>query len=262
MNTLGGVHIVKLVCLSMGFLSALVYGQSTLRFVVNTPGSFPYMYLEQGSREYIGLVSDILSDYARQHDKRIVYIDSNQWRSEKMLLEGTADLHFMNPAWLKDPARQIVTSPVVEHATYLYSIVPFAADFTLTHASERLICTRQGWTYTGLSESLLRGHVHRVDATSNKNMVKMLVAGRCDYAIFNDYNAHWAFSSVDFCGQTFYQSPEPTSKVPVSFILRPELADVKVALDKYIEERRPKGHFLSVLRRYSPQPSFPMLPRC
>ncbi len=265
------MYLIKKVLISLIVLLVLLNSPTNasakqkleeLRFVVNAPGSFPYLYMDDDSNRYIGLVPHLLSDMGKDHNLKIQYIHSNQLRSEKMLITGQADLYLVNPQWLREPDRVLVSETLVSHSTYLYATKPFEQDFAIATIEGAQICTRENYVYTGLSNYFQRDIALRIDAPNDQTMLNMLAGNRCDYLIKNDYNAMRAFASQRFCNMTIYQSPQPTSVVPLTIILRAELIELKDTLDHHIRTARRNGYIQRFLSHHTKPPVFPMLVTC
>ena len=90
----------------------------------------------------------------------------------------------------------------------------------------------------------------------------MLVKGRCDYAILSDYNATSVFSVPEFCHLNIYQSPQPTSDIDLTMVMRPELHEVKTIIDKKLKAFIASGKVNSSLLVHSPKPNFPKRVNC
>jgi hypothetical protein len=54
------------------------------------------------------------TDLEQQGICKVVYVDSNQLRSEKFVVEGKVDLHLANRRWLKHPDKVIASIPIVQ----------------------------------------------------------------------------------------------------------------------------------------------------
>ena len=259
-DVISGLYLLLLVL--TGTSAHASQNEQQLRFVVNTPGSFPYLYLNTGRNEYTGLVPSLLNDLSKHEYFVVDYLHSNQLRSEKMLLTNRADLYLVNPEWLLEPEKLLVSEPLLEHKTFLYAIQPFTNDFALTTLNGSKVCTRKNFVYTGLTAYFKLGNLIRMDADNDQAMLSMLVGGRCDFLVKNDYNAMQLFNSPQSCDVTFHQSPHATSAVPLTIILRPALQSFKQKLDRYIRHARDNGEIGRFLTQYTEVPKFPMRTDC
>ena len=233
-----------------------------LRFAVNSPGSFPYLYFDSQSQTYLGLVPDFFADLEQQGILKAVFIDSNQLRSEQAIIEGKVDLYLANQGWLKQPEKVITSIPIVHHLTYLYSLSPFSDEFSVETLVKKQICTQQDFIYTGLQQSFKSKKLVRLDSSSQTTIGSMLANGRCDYAILNNYNAKIVFSEAEYCHLVIYQSPHPTSEIDLTVVMRPELHEVKIIIDKQIKAFISSGRAKTSLLTHSTKPIFPKPVTC
>lgn len=233
-----------------------------LKFAVNAPGSFPYLFFDQPSKSYKGVVPDLMAFLAQKSQLNVIFVDSNPSRSEQFLLDGKVDLLLVNVAWLNQPQKFITSLPLIQHATYLYSLQPFAQDFSLLSANKQRICTREGFVYPGLSRFFQQNQLQRVDVSSQAGMPAMLVKKRCDFIAMNNFNALDAFSQAQFCQLPVYQSPQPTSNVPLYIVMRQELLQTRKQIDRYLQEFIDSGRLQASLTAHAPKTVFPLSPRC
>ncbi|WP_124748944.1 hypothetical protein [Alteromonas facilis] len=101
-----------------------------------------------------------------------------------------------------------------------------------------------------------------MDSDNDKTMTGLLAAGRCDYLVKNNYNTPHVFAYRNICDKTIYQSPIATNVLPLTVVMRPALKSFKPILDGYIKAMKDSGELQNLLHRYSPEPTFPMAPRC
>jgi len=236
--------------------------QQQVTVAVNAPGSFPYLYFDTATQRYAGIVVDFLDTVSEIEHLSVNYIDSNQLRSEQFLHDGKADLYMVNPAWLKQPDAVITTEPMFSHDTYLYSTQPFSRYFSLEQQQGARICTHENFVYTGLSQGFAKQQIQRVDASTNASMAAMLATKRCDYAVFNNYNAIDAFYTPQHCQLSVYQSPEPTSVVDLVLVMRPALQSLRTLLNKHITNYRGSGALQRAIDSHVPDKRFPKRPNC
>ena len=234
----------------------------SLVFAVNSPGYAPYLYFDPASDNYVGLVADFFTDLEQQGIFKAVFIDSNQSRSIQFVIEGKVDLYLANKEWLTQPSKVIASNPIINNLTFLYSLTSFEDDFSLVGLANKRICTQQGFVYTGLQHSFGNKKLERIDSSSQTTVGSMLVKGRCDYAILSDYNATSVFSVPEFCHLNIYQSPQPTSDIDLTMVMRPELHEVKTIIDKKLKAFIASGKVNSSLLVHSPKPNFPKQASC
>ena len=232
-------YAIKLCFVISLFLSCLikVLGAEPipLIFTVNSPGSIPYLYFDYSEQTYKGLIPDFFADLEQRKIFKIAYIDSNQLRSEQSVIAGKADLYLANPKWLKHPEKVIASKPIIQHMTFLYSLTPFDANFSPAALDNKKVCTQHAYIYTGLQQSFETKKLQRLDSSYQRAVASMLIKGRCDYAILNNYNAISIFEETEFCHMPIYQSPQPTSNIDLTILMRPELHEIKAIIDNHLD---------------------------
>jgi len=217
-------------------LSFFAVAQQKLKFIVNYPGSAPYLYFDQKAKNYQGIIVDILKDLRVKKQLDIRFVADSRLRSEEALYQGKVDLTMLSTTWLKDPNKVIATIPLLTHRSYLYSTKAIDPKFDLNNLSEaKSICTRQGYSYPNLKPYFNTKKLIRLDSSMHITMLRMLFKRRCNYAIFNEYNALSLMKEKEFAGNKIYHGKYPISEVPLNIILRPELTKEKDILDKHIK---------------------------
>ena len=233
-----------------------------LKVAVNSPGSYPYLYFDETTQEYQGVVRELFNAMESELGYSFEYIDSNQLRSEEFLLSNKVDMLVISPYWLQKSDRFIFSDVVIEHETYLYSITPFPQNFSLESLTGQTVCTKERYIYSGLTPSFEDGSLRRIDSTSQPLMAAMLIAKRCDFAVFNNYNAWNAFSKPANCDVTIYQSPRSTSTVSLHVALRRPLAPVKRDVDRILSLYKNNGKLEKLVTKHSLSVSSPKKPNC
>lgn len=64
-----------------------------LNFSVNELGSCPYLYFDESTHQYQGIVKSLFDDIEGNYDIRLNYVDSNQLRSEAFIREGKFEVY-------------------------------------------------------------------------------------------------------------------------------------------------------------------------
>ncbi|MEP4546634.1 MAG: transporter substrate-binding domain-containing protein [Saccharospirillum sp.] len=243
-------------------LVASASDHQVISVTVNAPGSFPYLYFDRTRQTYEGLVPDFLTHVSEQAGYSIVYLDASQFRSEENIVSGRADLYLANPEWLQNPSRFIASSPLIAHPTYLYSTQPFGTGFTADRLSGVTICAHRNYVYTGLESGFEEGRLTRVDSPDHTSMAHMLARGRCDFAVYNPYNAMDAFYQKSLCHLDVFQSPVPTSVVELPFVMRADAVALKALIDRHIEGFAVSGELEASLAHHLTGRDFPKRGKC
>lgn len=218
-----------------------VFANHSFNFAINTPGSPPYLYLDKTTNSYQGLIPDLLKEVAKQHAITVNYVDSNQQRIEVLLSSGKIDGFFSSEVWLKNPNDLISSRNITAHKSYLYSTRPFAQDFVFSDIKGSSICTRQHYVYPSANPFFDNGSAQRVDSSEQFSMLNMLIKNRCQYTIMHQHNADSLLSSEPFNNTRIYRSPLPSNLVFMAIFLRPELIEIKHAIDSVVLQMESNG---------------------
>jgi len=228
-----------------------INAKEPLLFIVNHPGSAPYLYFDKNKNRYLGVIPDILKNLIETNQLNIKFISNSRRRSEEYIYQGNADLIMLSHAWVKKPDKVISTIPLHQHRSFLYQAKVFSDSFSLenSHESDRL-CTRRGFLYPNLEPYLKNKRLIRVDSSNHLSMLKMLFKKRCDYVVMNEFNALNLINSSFFKEEKLYRSKSPVSVVPLNIILREELTYEKNILDKHIKLLKENGEIKVMIKEH------------
>lgn len=233
---------VYILFLLSGLLVSDALASEPLRFIVNYPGSAPYLYFDKESDKYKGVIPDILQPLIEQNKLKIRYIANSRKRSEEYMYDGVADMIMLSEQWLSQPDQLIASIPLLEHKSFLYKSRPFSANFSLSESSRRdRLCARQGYIYPNLQVHIDSKRLIRVDSSNHLSMLRMLFKDRCELVVMNEYNAANLMNSSFFTDEKLYSSEEPITVVPLNIILRKPLVKEKQILDAHIRQLREQG---------------------
>lgn len=206
-----------------------------LLFIVNYPGSPPYLYFDEKTNAFEGVIPDLLKELIESKQLSIKYISNSRKRSEEYMYQGTADLLMLSKNWLKNPDKLISTIAFHQHRSFLYKANPFPDEFSLDNAIQgETVCTKKGYSYPNLAPYFKSKRLVRVDSSSHLSMLRLLFKDRCDYTVMNEFNALNLINSKFFTDKKTYRSTKPVSTVPLNIILRAEFTEEKELLDKHI----------------------------
>ena len=250
-----------LACMSLVIVSAFVSSHATasIRFAINAPGSKPYLYFDDFSQDYRGVVVDFFSFLESESDFAITYLDSNRVRSENFLLQKEADVFLSAIDWLNNPSYFIFSDVLMTHSSYMYSTSAFYGPFVPEDNPNASVCTRYGFIYPVLQEFFYKnnGGLVRVNSNSQVTMAMMLARGRCDYTIMSEQNALSIMFDESFCDTTFYQSINSISDVDLVFVIRPELVEFQHSVRAAMARFRESGALQKSIQTHSGTHKFP-----
>ncbi|MFT2091197.1 substrate-binding periplasmic protein [Paraglaciecola sp. 2405UD69-4] len=243
-------YLLPCIYILLFFACKNVFASNTYLFAVNTPSAPPYLYIDPKSNTYIGLINDVAQEVTRIHKVKFKFIDSHRNRNEALIYSGKVDAFLLSRVWLQHPEKIIATIPLFSHRMFLYQMKPFNDSFTLADIREQSVCTRESYVYPSLTEMAESGIISRVDSRSQLSVMSMLVAGRCDYAIMNEFNAIKVFNSPSFEGHKIFRSPAPSDETHTEIILRPELTELKNQFDQTIAAMQKDGSLQKSLQHH------------
>ncbi|MBU3001968.1 hypothetical protein [Paraglaciecola arctica] len=87
-----GTSVFRLFSLLLILVSHANATTQTIRFAINSPGSAPYIYYDQVSGNYQGVVVDFFDSLEENGHFKIEYLESERARSEQLLFRGFADI--------------------------------------------------------------------------------------------------------------------------------------------------------------------------
>lgn len=245
------MRIITFIILSSSFFAFNLQAKESLRFIVNHPGSAPYLYFDKSKDKYQGVIPDIFEELIASGKLNIKYISNSRKRSEEYMYQGTADMIMLSQTWLKQPDKLIATIPLLQHRSFLYKATPFSDDFSLDDLNKQnTLCTRKAYIYPNLSKYIHNKRLIRIDASSQLSMLRMLFKQRCDYAVMNEFNALNLMNSSFFTDKKLFNSKSAISAVPLNIILRPELIATKNLLNKHIKKLQENNEIQRFIKRH------------
>ncbi|MBL4910803.1 MAG: transporter substrate-binding domain-containing protein [Alteromonadaceae bacterium] len=242
-------RVSKILILSY-FASLAIFAQQPLVFIVNYPGSEPYLYIDRDTGLYMGVIPDVLHGIMANHQLNIKFISNSRRRSEEYMYLGKADLMMLSKSWLQYPDKLIATKAIDQHRSYLYQTSEFSKQFSLATVSHKIICTRKGFSYPNLQPYFDSGQLIRMDLSGHRGMLRVLFKKRCDYIIYNEYSAIAIIKEPEFRGKKIYRSPDPISSVPLNIILRPKFFAEKNIIDKQIIQLQQSGELKRIIEKH------------
>lgn len=230
-------------------LTFWVKADEQLLFVVNAPGSPPYLFYDNSQNKYVGVIPDAVEGIKPFN---IRYIANSRQRSEEQIYSNQADMIMLSKAWLKHPEKVIASIPIHQHRSFLYRANKFPENFSLVHSDKsELVCTRKGYLYPKLATYFNSKRLLRVDSSNHLSMMKMLIKNRCDYTVMNEFNAQNVMQSPAFENEKIYRSESPISTVPLNIILRKKLTREKLILDEHIRQLQESGELKRIMNKYT-----------
>lgn len=248
-----------MLCVTLSILSHTLSfaAQKNLRFVINSPGSSPYIYYDTEQAQYRGVVVDFFNSFNESDKFNVEYIDSSRSRNEHFVYIKQADLFFGSSVWVANPNHFIYSDTLMPHTSFLYSKSKFKEPFVFDNYKPASICTRRGFSYPYLQPDFETQKLTRIDSISQTTMTLMLGKGRCDFAYMSQENAWAIMSGPEFCEYTFYQSPKAISFVNLGFVMGKGLKLEKAKINEQITIFINSGGLDNSIRKHLKPSVFP-----
>lgn len=243
--------------LAVTFSSNVVAHNKKIVFSVNAPGTKPYLYYDDHSQTYQGIVVDFFATIDSANAFSVEYLDTSRNRYEKTLLNNQADLFLSSSDWLYMPDAYLLSETIALHHSYLYSIQQFDQLFDLKTIEQTTICTRTNFVYPTLNELFKAGTLIRVDSTDQSTMTSMLLKGRCRYVVFGKEDAHPELFNPKYCQEVFFESPAAISSVEMVFVVRHDRRDLLEVLNHSLRTFVTTGKLEASFQKHIGSSKFP-----
>jgi ABC-type amino acid transport substrate-binding protein len=228
--------------------------KAELNFVLYYPQVPPYMYQDEQTKNVVGLVPEILQDFFQQQNIQVNYVADNRTRAEHRLYQGDVDAILLAKEWTQHPDKLLFSEPLLEHQDYLLARQPLPAQGQLTDwITGKAICTRQYYVYDAFTAFFQSNQTARVDSSSELTQLKMLLNGRCDYAIMNEHVANWLLHH-HFPNNKLYRSVTGFSPVGLTVAFHPRWKPQLAAFNRYLQQQHEQGTIAQWLKFYVIKP--------
>lgn len=231
----------------------------TVVFAVNAPGTKPYLYFDEKTGLYQGIVVDFFAAMPSDQQVVVQYLDTSRGRYEQTLLAQKADVFISAKDWLRLPQAFLYSDTVAPHESHLYATSRFYGDAELYTSGGATICTRTNFVYPTLQPHFANGDAIRLDSTTNSTMTAMLLKHRCKFMVLGKDDAHAELFEPSYCQHEFHQSPQAISSVNMVFVVTPERADLLQTLNTQLQLFIRSGQRDQSIRKHSGVQQFPKL---
>lgn len=186
-------------------------GEKVLRFNMTSDGYPPFMIHRTDSTPEGGIIHDAMITILHRlgYDMRSVWIPKK--REQISLDLGKMDAMAVAVEWVREPEKYIYSDPLVKVSNVLYSPIDRPVDFKkIDDLSGMTAITHLGYVYPPMAPHFRDGIIRRHDTTSETSMLKMVMAGRGDFAIVNDLVGNWLIQKNRWQGQLASSSRDVT----------------------------------------------------
>lgn len=242
-----------LAVLGVGLAGLTRADERTVRFGY-PPAGYPPFVLEQARGTPGGLMVDILRDAMARWGYGIKGVEAPKKRVETMLLDGRIDVVPRAREWTPDPERFAFTDPVLR-----------VRDVIVTRSDRRFVYrgpadlqgkslgTHIGYSYPPLDADLAAGHIKRADAHGEEAMLRMLLAGRTDATVINEFALAWLVKRHAWEGQ-FHIVAGELDAYDLRLMFSPRRADLVPMANAELARMRRDGRLRALLEQYGVKP--------
>ncbi len=249
--------------LALGPIQALA---DVLTYAVSPSNKPPFWFKEAG--RYKGIMVDVAHELANElgHTIKIAVRPPRRGQLKTIMApDHKPTIHFSNFAieWVATPEKYHFTEPVAQVNDILLSHVNNPVKVRqleelpkYTHS----IGTHRGYIYPALGPLFQKGALIREDATSELAIIKKLLYQRNSVSVVSYEAMAWYSNKHNFTNQ-FYVADYVLASASLRYVFRGEDGALAKAFDEGLARMKASGRLQSIVKRYIPADSSPVLPK-
>lgn len=199
--------------------------------------------------DYEGIVVDILSSMEIDFAGNVQVMLSSRRRGELSLYDGKLDFTILSPRWLSQPDKLLYSLPIYIHREHLYSkeVIPNKplADIIVGAT----VCTRLGYNYPAVQQYFDSGTAFRLDSQEEIAQFRLLMRGRCDFVLTNEYVATSILKEMHWQERVFV-SDLVVDEVDFTFAFHPKHSALLTRLNAHISGLDESGELKKINERH------------
>ena len=231
-------------CIVLSVVTYSVKATTPVKFLVWADDLAPILYLDPQSKDYKGIVVDILS----AGDIPIKFINHNRNRGEEALYAGELDLAILSKEWVRYPEKLVYSTPIYVHKEFLYGNHPISDKPLEELLVDKIICTRRGYVYPKLDGFFKDKISLRMDSHIEATQFEMLRRDRCDFVMTNEFVGQWIIAKNDW-GKDIYRSKTPIDEVDFTFAIHPKNQGFLDLLNHHIDQLKQSGELQKIIKQ-------------
>ncbi len=201
-------------------LSVFSYANNkSLSVAIPKEGYAPYIIIENG--QVFGILIEPLQLAAKNLGIELTYAYYPEKRSQAMLERGLVDARMESKLWVDNPQDYLWSEPI----TSLEDVFVFNKDSKSSFETDQdlvgaEIVTHLGYTYPTLQPLFEQGVIHRMDASSERDMLNHLfkpIPGVNRASVINKYVATWIIQSTPMLHNRLLLSKRRVDIAPLQF---------------------------------------------
>lgn len=184
--------------------------------------------------EYHGIIADLLNSFSTEFSQSITVEVTGRLRGERELYKGNFDFTIISPSWLEHPQELLYSTPIYIHREFLYSLEVITEKSTEKSIKSKRVCTQSGFTYPKLERYFQSGLASRLDSSNEEISFQLLMRGRCDYVVTNEFVAD-AIIEKNNLNNTIFSSKFIVDQAEFVFAFHPKHEKLLASIDNHIK---------------------------
>ena len=196
--------------------------------------------------KYQGIIKDIISSFSIESQIQVdVHLHSRE-RGERLLYAGELDFTVLAPSWVKQPESLVYSNPVYIHKEYLYALQPIAETELSSAIEGKTVCTRLNYSFPKIQPYFDSNHATRLDSQEEELMFKLLLNGRCEYLLTNEFVGS-AIIEKNNIAPSIYRSSFTVDEVGFTFAFHPQHSALLSQLNAHVDSLRENGQLIATI---------------
>lgn len=208
----------------------------------------PIVSVDENTQQSWGIIIDVLASLPADQQVDLKVIVHNRNRGEEALYSGEVDAAPLARRWLQYPDKLIYSLPVYVHREFLYATSKVADKSFGELLRDKNVCTRRGYVYPAVEALFQQGHATRIDSHIEQTQFEMLLKGRCDYVLTNEFVGEWLIESNGWHNSIF-RSTSVLDEVGFTIAFHPKWQAFVDKLDKHIQQLEQSKELLKIVNK-------------
>ena len=208
----------------------------------------PIVSLDEHTQQPWGIIIDVLASLPADQQVDLNVIVHNRNRGEEALYSGEVDAAPLARRWLQYPDKLIYSLPVYVHREFLYATSKVADKPFNVLLQGKTVCTRRGYVYPVVEALFQQGQAIRVDSHIEQTQFEMLLKGRCDYVLTNEFVGEWLIERNGWHHSVF-RSISVIDEVGFTLAFNPKWQTFVENLNKHIQQLEQSKELLKIVNK-------------
>ena len=247
----GKAFIATLVFFVSVFSASANSSEEVLKVGVLHAQEPPFIYFNPSDERYLGILVDISEELGKRMGLDVEFISTPRNKLEANILSGDYNVTFVAESWVSIQDKVLFSEDFYVYAEYLYSTRPFESKGVLEQwVKDRTVCTRDNFIHPVIEPFMHSGALKRLNVSLGAPIIKIMIKGRCDLALVDDFRAEWLKSNIDNMN-TLYRTPGYVDQQRISLMLSKVWQQKLPEFNLNINDMKQSGLVDEIVRRHS-----------